>query len=376
MSPAGALTLCHVDAERGFSGGEAQVFLLMRGLCERGHRSILLAPPGSEASRRAVLEGFEVRELAMRSDLDLPAVLRATRILRELAPDLVHLHTSRAAWIGGLAARRAGLPAIVTRRMDRAVARNWRTRLLYGRLTHAAAAISESVARSLVEGGVDPGRVVLIPSSVDAAQWEPKRARAEVRAELGAGPETRVVLTLGALVPRKGIDVLLAALDDLSLRGIRPAVWIAGAGPASEDLARQARGLSLEGVRFLGARADAPDLLAAADVFAMPSRREGLGVAALEALAAGCPVVASRVGGLAEVVEHGESGLLVDAERPEPLARALERLLSEPELRRRFAQAGRARVARLYSASSMVARYEELYRRVLTERNSPALPPR
>lgn len=372
-----SLTICHVDAERGFSGGEVQVFSLMRGLRARGHRSILIAPPGSRAEDAARAEDFESRAASMANDLDLASAARLWRHFAELSPDVVHLHTSRAAWLGALAlrfgnkgrARRGSNPTphpavVVTRRMDREVRRNWRTRALYGRWTDAVVAISDSVARGLLDGGVDPSRLSVIRSSIDLAR-RPTRERATMRAELGAAPNDTVVLTLGALVPRKGIDVLLEALVRVERAGPKPVVWITGDGESRAALESQARSAGLSRVRFLGARSDADDLLAACDVFAMPSRREGLGVAALEAGAASRAVVASNVGGLAEVVEDQVSGLLVPVGDATVLARALERLLVDDALRARFGAALRRRVEARHGAEAMVAAYDDLYRALL-----------
>jgi glycosyltransferase involved in cell wall biosynthesis len=367
LTSAKQLSICHFDAERKFSGGELQVFLLMRGLRARGHRCILVAPADSIALQRARSEGFEVRACALRSGFDLFSVAGASRLLRELRPDVVHLHTSRAAWLGGMAARRGGIPAIFTRRMDPRIRPGWRTRCVYERRTLKVAAISGSVAEALSAGGVPSERIVLIRSSIDPASCTARRSREAVRAELGVEPGETLVLTLGALVPRKGLDVLLAALAQLARRGLSPRVCIAGEGEQRAELERLAGTLGLERVMFLGQRSDSADLLAAADLFAMPSRREGLGVAALEALAAACPLVASRVGGLAEVVEHEVSGLLVAPEDPTALALALERLVREPALRERLATAGRARLDALYHAEHMVAAYEALYRSVLAQ---------
>ena len=189
----------------------------------------------------------------------------------------------------------------------------------------------------------------------------------ELRAELGAAPADFVLLVLATLVRRKGVDVLLEALAALAMRGIRPAVWIAGEGEeraALEDYAREKR---LERVRFLGRREDAAELLGACDALVLPARREGLGVAALQAMAAGRPVVGSAVGGLAEAVLERECGLLVPPEDPARLAAAIEELYKDPALRARLSAGGRARIAQGYLATQMVAAYDALYRRVLAE---------
>ena len=370
MSPAPPLTIAHVDSETGFSGGEVQVFLLLEGLRRLGHRVVLFCPPQSRSAERASELGIEARTLPMANDLDLAAVLRLKRELRALGADLVHMHTGRSTWLGGLAAWRAGIPAVTTRRMDRRVKRGWRTGLIYRSLVRRAVAISPQVAELLREGGVPEERILMIADAVDPARLRPAVPRARTRGELGAGDDEVVLLTLSALVPRKGIDVLLDALHRLrDESGARRVLWIAGDGPERGALERRARELGLaDAVRFLGRREDAPELLAACDVFVLPSRREGLGVASLEAMAAGRPVVASRVGGLGFSVVDERTGLLVPPDDAEALAAAVRRLSAERALRERLAQAGPERVAEGFLAEQMVAAHEQLYREVLAER--------
>ncbi len=364
----GPVTIAHVDAESGFSGGEAQVFLLMRGLARRGWRNVLVAPTTSASTARARSEGIEVLPVSMRNDLDLLAIVRLRRAFRASGASLVHLHSGRATWLGGWAARLAGVPAITTRRMDRDVRRSVRTELVYRTLTRRVAAISSSVMRSLEEGGVPRERIRLITDAIDPDAFRAKRSRDDVRAELGARAEDVVVVAVGALVARKGIDVLLRALAELDRRGVRPLAWIAGDGEERAALERSSRELGLsDRVRFLGVRSDVAELLHAADVFAMPSRREGMGVAALEALAAGCATVASRVGGLAEVVLEGRTGSLVAPENASELATALEVLVRDSDRRAAFGRAGPARVRELFHVDLMVGAYEALYREVLDE---------
>lgn len=362
------LTIAHVDAESGFSGGEVQVFLLIEGLRRRGHRNVLMCPPASRCESEARARGIDARAVRMSNDLDLASVVALKRAFAQALPDLVHLHSGRATWLGGLAARLAGLPAITTRRMDREVKRSWRTRLVYASLVRRAVAISPAVRECLLAGGVDASRTLVIQSSVDPRAIEPRAGRDATRAALGARDEDVVVLALASLVRRKGIDVLLDALANLGARSMRPLVWIAGRGPERAALETQAESLGLASrVRFLGERADAADLLAACDVFVLPARREGLGVSALEAMAVGRAVVASRVGGLAQAVVEGRTGLLVAPGEPRALSQALARVIEDPVLRARLAAAGPARVREGYLAEQMVDAYEALYREVLAE---------
>ncbi len=324
---------------------------------------VLVCPPGSDSEAEARRRGLAVRARSMRNDWDLRAVRGLRRILARERPDLVHLHTGRATWLGGLAARRQGVPALTTRRQDRRVRPGWRTRAVHGRLTELSVAISPAVARQLREGGVAAERVRVVPSAVDPAALAPRAGRDATREAQSAG-EAPVVLALAALVPRKGLDVLLEALARLPAGTPRPALWIAGEGPERPALERRAAELGVD-ARFLGRREDVGDLLAACDVCVLPSRREGLGVAALEAMAAGRPLVATRVGGLAEAVADAETGLLVEPDDAAGLADALARLLADPELRARLGAAGPARVAERFAVERMVDAYEALYREVL-----------
>ena len=325
--PGRKLRIVHVDTETGFSGGEVQVFLLLEGLRARGHEVLLISPPGSRCEREARARGFETRTVRTRNDLDARGVYGLWRAFRESGADLVHLHTGRATWLGGLAARLAGLPALTTRRMDRHVRPGLRTQLIYRVFTQRAVAISPAVARRLSDAGVPEERMRTISSSVDPRAVEPRVGR-DARRRAGRVPEDALLLlVLANLVPRKGVDVLLEALVGLEPA---PRLWIAGDGPERGALEAQAQQLGLaERVHFLGRCDDTGDLLAACDVFVMPSRLEGLGVAALEAMAAGRPVVASRVGGLAGLVVHERTGLLVPPDDVASLADALRRLLDE-----------------------------------------------
>lgn len=374
MTTSRPLNLVHVTAERGFSGGERQVFLLIEGLRKRGHACRLICPPASRTEAEARRRGLEVDGVAMGSDLSWTGVAGLRRCLRAAAPDLVHLHSGRAAWLGGVAAWSLALPALATRRMDRRVRRGWRTRFLYGRALRRTVAISDAVARCLAEGGVADASIRVVPSAVDPEALHRRLDRRETRRRLGLGDDADCLLAAASLHERKGLDVLLEALARLARRERRPTLWIAGEGPQRTALERlaAARGLARQ-VRLLGARDDVPELLVACDVFVAPSRREGLGIAALEAMALGRPLVASRVGGLAESVLDEATGLLVPPGDADALASALERLLDDRALAERLGAAGPQRVRERYGPEAMVDGYERTYAEILA---SPGAGPR
>jgi len=344
------MDVLHVDPEQGWGGGEVQVLTLLRELGRRGHRSRLAADPRGRLAREAAAAGVPVEALPVAHALDVRAGAR----LRALVPghDVVHFHTSRAHALAPFC-RGRGARLVVTRRMDYVPRGGIYARWLYNRSVDAVIAISDGVRAALLRAGVRADRIRVVPSGIDptAVQAAPA-AGAAVRTAWGLDAGDVVVLVLGALERRKGHAVLLDAAGLLVVERPQLRYVFAGDGSERAALAEAARQLG-DRVVFAGFRDDVAACLAAADVVALPSLHEGLGVAALEAMAAGLPVVASRVGGLAEVVVEGETGLFADPGAPRSLAAALSVLADAPDLRARLGQGGRDRVLARYTAARM-----------------------
>jgi len=344
--------ILHVDPERGWGGGEVQVLALLRELVARGHRSTLAADPAGRLAPAAAALGVPVRPLRIANHLDVIAGLR----LRSLVSghDVVHFHTARAHAMAPFC-RGLGARLVVTRRMDYVPAGGPWMRWLYNEAVDAVIAISEGVRAALLAAGVRPHRICVVPSGVDLGRVEaPRDARGRVRAAWGAREGDVVVLVPGALERRKGHAVLLEAARRLQSNGRgAPLRWVfCGDGSERGALTGAAAPLG-DAVRFEGFRDDIGACLAAADVVALPSLQEGLGVAALEAAAAARPVVASRVGGLAEAVADGETGILVAPGDPSALAAAIDGLAADAGLRARLGAAARERVVARYGVARM-----------------------
>jgi glycosyltransferase involved in cell wall biosynthesis len=341
--------ILHVDPERAWGGGEAQVAQLVAELARRGHEGILAAPAGAPLAHAVGPLGVRVVDCPIRSDVDLRMAPRLRRLAREV--DVVHFHTARAhamaPWLGGLGVRR-----VVTRRMDYVPRRGPWTRYLYNHAVDCVIVISDGVRRALLAAGVEAGRIRLVPSGVDVERFVvPAAARVELRREWGVADDEVAILVVGVLEDRKGHATLLDAAVRIGA-GARLRYVFAGTGTREDELRRRAAAAGVP-VTFLGFRDDVARCLAAADVAVLPSLHEGLGVAALEAMAAARPVVASRVGGLAEVVVDGETGRLVPAGDAAALAAALVALADDPDARRRMGVAGLARVRAGYSIVAM-----------------------
>lgn len=360
------LRVLHLDSERTWRGGERQVLELMRRQRAAGDEPHLAAPSGSAVAARAAAEGFPVHPVAMRGTWDLASALAVARLHRLLRPHVVHWHAARAHAIGALAALLAPGPArILSRRVDFLVRRSPGSRLLYALPIDAILAISEGVRDALLRSGVPAARIRVVPSGIDLGPYTVPRDRETVRAREGIGPDEILVLQVAALAPHKSQRDLLHAARDAIARRPDLRFWIAGEGALRGELerARDALGLG-DRVRFLGFREDVPDLLAAADLFCVSSYLEGMGTSTLDAMAAGLPVVATRVGGIPEIVEHGVTGLLVPARDPAALAEALVTLASDPALRERMGREASIKV-RAFSADRTAERTREAYREAL-----------
>jgi len=224
------------------------------------------------------------------------------------------------------------------------------------------------VRDALVRSGVDPGRIRVVPSGIDLAPFDEPADRRAIRERLGVAPDEVLAFQAAALAPHKSQTDLLRAAALARGDAPRLTVWIAGEGPLRGALEEEQRALGLGTVvRFLGFREDVNDLLRAADLFVVSSYLEGMGTATLDAMAAGLPVVATRVGGIPEIVDDGVTGILVPPRDPGALGAAMVRLAGDAALRARFGVAGRARV-REFSADRTEERTRALYDEVLVNR--------
>jgi len=357
----------HVLAERGFSGGEHQLSAVLEHLRNAGHESRVVLTPGAAFESRVHELGLELHPIPMRNDLDLVAIMRLGRLFRRLAPDLVHLACSRSHKLGAFAAAlsRFRVPMVVTRRMDYPIPKTRFRRWLYSSAVAGVVVVSRAVSDEILALGVPSDRIHVIHDGVDTraiAAAIAQRDRRQVRSELGFHEDEVVGLTLASLHHRKGLDVLVDALIEVSRSSSRPIRWVMGGeGPEVLELTERVKRLPPSLRIDLPGQIDAVAHLAVADLFCLPSRKEGLGVALLEAMAAGLPVIASAVGGMTEAFVDGESGLHVPPGDSAALAAAISRLIEEPGLATRLASAAQARVKQLFDLQRMCQRTEECY---------------
>jgi len=361
------MRILHLEAGRHLYGGAAQVRYLIDGLSAAHVDNVLLCPPGSALATEP--PAGEIVPLALHGELDLGMLPRLVRAIRAVRPDVVHVHSRRGADLyGGFAAAVAGVPAVLTRRVDSAEPR-WLTRLKC-RPYSAVVALSRAIEAQLAAAGVADSRLVRIPSAVDTARYRPDpAARARVLAEFGLPGDALVVAVVAQLIERKGHHGFLAVLPELVRAEPRMRVLCFGRGPLEQRLAREIAECGLaQIVTLAGFRRELPQLLPGFDLLVHPAEREGLGLALLEAAAAGVPVVACAAGGVPDVVEHEVTGALVPVGDGAALRDTVGQLLAAPGQRVRLGVAARARAERRFAVPAMVAAHVSLYERVLGER--------
>ena len=369
----------HVDTARTWRGGQNQVLLTVNGLRAIGQRATLVAHPSGELRQRAA-EGLELIPLAPRTEMDLSAAWKLARLLKRLGPDVIHAHDphgvamaalalslgSAAAASRGQSGRPSGGPQpalVVSRRVDFHLKSNSFSRWKH-RQVDCFLAASDAIRQMLLSDGVPPERAVTVhegidvdhvlaapPVNVHEAFWLPHHAP--------------IVGNVAALVPHKGQRYLIDAAR-LVVHEIPDARFvILGEGELREHLERQVREHHLEKhVLLPGFRTDVLGCIKGFDVFAMSSVTEGLGTSLLDAMACRRPIVATRAGGIPEIVEDGVTGLLVPPRDAEALAGAAVRALKDDALRVRMGEAGFARVRERFTVERMVAETAAVYARV------------
>lgn len=308
-----------------------------------------------------------IHEMGLDQGIDYRLPWRLARLFRCTRPDIVHTRNPEAFFYGFLGTKLAGVRALIHSEHGRTFPDKWHrlwVQRFFSRYTGTIFAVSEQLKRDLVrEVGLSAARIEVLYNGVDLSRCV-LIDRESVRRRLGAGVSDIVIGSVGRMVPVKNYPLLLRAVRGLAANaGI--SVVLVGDGPERTALTAMAQALGLgERVRFLGHRDDVFELLAAMDVFVLPSVSEGMSNTLLEAMSAGVPVVASDVGGNPEIVRDGIDGLLFPTADEGALRGRLQRVCADLPLRARLGEAGRERVLKGFGIEAMIARYEALYQRV------------
>ena len=354
------LRIVHVAKVAGISGAENHLLLLLPALRARGHDVGLLMlhegePGAAELADRLEVVGVPVERFRMRAAVDPFVFGRLFRAIRRLRPDVLHTHLVHADFHGLPAGRLARVPLLVSTKHGFNPFRGRRTFAAadrtVARLAHLHIAISAGLARYLAESeGFQEDGFEIVHYGLDPGPPSP------------APPGVPRLALVGRLIEIKGHGVLLEALARARAELPDVMLELAGDGPLEPELRAAVARLELAGaVRFLGHVAPPTPVYERAEIVAVPSFGEGFGMVALEAMERGRAVIASDVGGLPEIVEAGETGLIVPPGDAAALARAIVELGRDPARTARLGAAGRQRALSEFSQDRCTARTEELY---------------
>ena len=353
----------HTESSHGHGGQEIRTLAETRWLIDHGWRALIVCQPDSPLLAEARASSIPVEAIRMGSAIDIGAIVRLRRLMRERGVSLVHTHSSVDSWLGGVAAKSLGRPVVRSRHVSIPIRRR---RALVYRLADRIITSGEGVRAMVIGAGITPERVVAISAGVDSARFHPGVSGKAVRDELGLGAAP-VVGLVANVRGSKGHNVFLDAARAVLAVAPETRFLIVGDGVGFDDVKGRVRHLGLEArVRLTGFRRDIPEVMAALDVLALPSiRSEAIPQVIPQALAVGTPVVASTVGGSPELIRDGENGRLVPPADPAALADAILALLREPERARAMARAGQVMVQARYTIDATMARTTAVYRDLL-----------
>jgi glycosyltransferase involved in cell wall biosynthesis len=362
MIPTSPTRVLYLITELETGGAQTALAGLVLNLDRSRFQPLAVCLYGAEATAQQLLAGgVPVRNLNMRNKADVGAVIQLWRLLRRERPVILHAFLFHANLLARVVGRLSGVPIIVT--SERTMGMESRARYVVNRLTAPLAdrvtAVSPAVRDFVVQHvGIPASKVLVIPNGVDVARFTDVRPVARAAWGLpSAGPLIGAVMRLE---PVKGGETLVRAMAALRMAGAHAVV--VGDGPQREAWESLADALGVgERTHFVGYQANVPAWLAACDVFVLPSDWEGMPNAALEAMAAGRPAVATAVGGTPDVVLDGVTGLLVPPRDPAALAQAIQSLLDDPVRARAMGVAGRQRVEQYFSLAAVVAQTVALY---------------
>jgi glycosyltransferase involved in cell wall biosynthesis len=336
--------IVHVNVARNYRGGERQTELLIRGLAGCNVRQALVARRGGELAGRVRDVGVEVREVGS----GFWSVLRA---VHDAA--LVHVHEGRSVYAAYFRSVWSGTPYVITRRVNNPIRDHW-----FAHRAYAGAACVAAVAPQVAEivRAYDAGVSVCVIHSGSSGFVANPAESAAIRARF---KDKLVVGHVGALDNgQKGQEYIIAVARELAHS--HPDLHFVLVGGGSDEAMLKALAAGLANVTFTGFVDNVGDYLAAFDIFVLPSNREGIGSILLDAMEQALPVVASRVGGVPDIVHHDENGLLIDAASPVQLRDAILALRSDPARRRAYGERGRE-FARSFTAEAMWRKYFALY---------------
>lgn len=360
------LHVLFINSIQMWGGAEVWLMDVMHGFTRRGHHATLVCRPGTILEKNARANGLDVVPVAMRGDFDPPVIWKMARLMRARRIDVVSTNMDKELRFGGTAARLAGRIAVVpSREVDYALKNRLRYRFTYNCLADHILANSVATKRSLLMNApwLSPDRIEVIYKGIDPTPYlsNPEEGAA-LRRELGIADDAPLVGFVGQIIERKGIRDLVWSIPRVveQMPGVR--FLFVGEGKLADFVLSKTRELGVaEHVVNAGFRKDIPAVMKAVDLLVLPSVVEGFGYVLVEAMAAAKPVVATNVSSIPEIVQHDETGILVDVHDPDRLAAAIVAVLASPGRGRAMGESGRRVMLEKFTLERMVQRIETVF---------------
>jgi glycosyltransferase involved in cell wall biosynthesis len=354
--------ILHTEWSEGFGGQEMRILLEIHQHLKEGHGVALLAPPESPVLMTAKDQGIEVIPLKIRHAFDLQALWRIKKILGEKRIEVLHTHSSVDSWVASLAGKWAGVPVLVRTRHISVPAKTHRLNKIYA-LPDAIITTGNQIRQTLIDGYHLSGeRVFSIPTGVDTNRFFPRPPDVKLKKELGL-PEGALVITLAAVLrAQKRHELVIAAAPTILQKYPQARFLFVGEGPRRDLITEELRRTHMESFFLMtGHRDDLPEILAITDLGVVSSQAEGVPQFLLQTMAMAKPMVATRVGGIPEIIEDGVNGLLIPPEDPQALAGAVLKLLDDQAYADRLGKKAQELIGEKYTAGQMAEQVYQVY---------------
>ncbi|PJZ69820.1 glycosyl transferase [Leptospira perolatii] len=328
--------ILHIDTETGWRGGERQLLLLAEGLKKKKIRQLIACKPGSAIEQKAISAGLDTIAIPLKSELDWGSIRTIRTLVQKNGIRLIHAHTAKAHSIAWMAkAKLPNVKLIVSRRVDFGIRKNLFSKWKYtSNRVDLFLAVSKKIREILIRDGVDPAKVITVYSGIDLGATKRISDTNHLRKEFKIGKNEVVIGNIAALVDHKDQRTLIRSISLLDA-DLKYKLLIVGEGNLRgqlENLVKE-KGLQ-EKVIFTGFRKDVPELLSLIDIFTLTSKEEGLGTAVLDAMAVGLPIVATKGGGISEMLAEGEGAFLSEIGDFRSLSESFTKLIGAIKLRK------------------------------------------
>lgn len=347
--------ILHINTSREWRGGEQQLFYLAQGLAAEKISQSIIGQPGSPLEERCLAEGLPFFPVLMRNELDFRAIRTIRQFCLASQITLIHTHTGHAHTLALLAkSKTLKIPLVVSRRVDfkpgNGLFSKWKYR-------HKAIdyflPVSQKILSIMLASGISPEKLITVYSGIDLKRFTKLPSAESLREEFGLSKKMVIIGNIAALVDHKDQETLLRAIQKVN-SDVPFKLLIVGEGRLEKKLKALSKELGLdERVLFTGYRTEIPELLSLFDIFTLTSKEEGLGTSVLDAMAAGLPIIATKGGGIAEMLTSEKGALLSDVGDTDALAKNFETLLASEQTRSAFGAFNKQSVKRFSIANTI-----------------------